>query len=66
MIDAGAAIQTYLVVHGITTVGAIIVFLIRNEHRITRLESNFTNLKNSHDALTNRGTIRHDFGENKL
>uniref|UniRef100_A0A6H1ZW90 YvrJ family protein n=1 Tax=viral metagenome TaxID=1070528 RepID=A0A6H1ZW90_9ZZZZ len=64
--DLSAAIQTYLVIHGVSTVGAVIVFLIRNEHRITKLETSLNNLKESHDALTDHGTIRHDFGENKL
>ncbi len=55
--DLTTAIQTYLFVHGISTVGAMIIFLIRNEHRITKLETNLNNLKTSHDALTNYGTI---------
>ena len=62
--DFNPVIQTYLWVHGISTVGAIVIFLIRNEHRITKLETTLKNLKDSHDALTDYGTIRHDFGEN--
>lgn len=49
----------YLIIHGIVTVGALIGFLIRNEHRITAIEINFNNLKNSHDILTNHGTLPH-------
>ena len=64
--DGLAAIQTYLIAHGVSTVGAIIVFLVRNEHRVTKLETSLNNLKESHDVLTDHGTIRHDFGENKL
>lgn len=64
--DLSTAIQTYLIVHGISTVGAVIVFLIRNEHRITKLETSHQALKESHNALTDHGTIRHDFGDNKL
>lgn len=57
--DLTAAIQTYLLVHGISTVGAVVIFLIRNEHRITKLETNFNNLQKSHDSLTNHGTKGH-------
>lgn len=66
MIDLTTAVQTYLVVHGVSTVGAIVVFLIRNEHRITRLETSLNNLKESHDALTDHGTIGHKTSEIKL
>lgn len=59
MIDAGTAIQGYLIAHGITTVGAIIIFLVRNEHRITKLEANHSNLKDQHDILTAMGTTPH-------
>ena len=59
MIDPNTAIQTYLIVHGISTIGAVIVFLIRNEHRITKLETTLNNLKDSHDQLTDYGTIGH-------
>lgn len=64
--DLTAAIQTYLVIHGVSTVGAIVVFLIRNEHRITKVETSLGSLKESHDTLTDHGTIRHGFGEIKL
>lgn len=57
--DLTAAIQTYLLVHGISTVGGIVFFLIRNEHRITRVETTLNNLKTSHDVLTEHGTIPH-------
>jgi hypothetical protein len=30
---------TYLIVHGISTIGGLFVFLLRVEHRITRLET---------------------------
>lgn len=59
--DLSAAIQAYLLIHGISTVGAVIVFLIRNEHRITWVETTLNNLKESHDQLTDHGTIGHDF-----
>ena len=57
--DLTAAIQTYLVVHGLSTVGAIVIFLVRNEHRITKLETSFNNLEKTHDWLTNYGTNPH-------
>ena len=57
--DLTAAIQTYLLVHGISTVGAVVIFLIRNEHRITKLEVSHDSLKASHDALTRHGTVSH-------
>ena len=60
MIDLTTAVQSYLIIHGVSTVGAILIFLIRNEHRITQLETNLNNLKKSHDVLTDHGTIRHD------
>lgn len=52
-------IALYLGTHAVITVGAIIGFLIRTEHRITKLETTLTILKDSHDALTNMGTLRH-------
>ena len=57
--DLTSAISTYLLVHGLSTVGAVVIFLVRNEHRITKLETNFINLKETHDRLTNHGTIEH-------
>jgi len=57
--DLPTAIQTYLCVHGVATVGAIVIFLIRNEHRITKVETILNNLKESHDELTDHGTIKH-------
>lgn len=51
--------QAYLLVHGLSTVGAVVVFLIRNEHRITKLETAFNNLKESHDSLTSYGNLPH-------
>lgn len=64
--DLTNAILTYLIIHGVSTIGAIMLFLIRNEHRITKVETFLNNLKESHDILTDHGTIRHDFVENKL
>lgn len=57
--DLTAAIQTYLLVHGLSTIGAVVIFLVRNEHRVTKLETSFNNLKETHDRLTNHGTIGH-------
>lgn len=51
--------QGYLIIHGFITVGALVGFLIRNEHRITKLEVEHKNLKNSHDTLTGHGTVPH-------
>lgn len=59
MIDLTTAVQSYLIIHGVSTVGTIIVFLIRNEHRLTKLETSLNHLKESHDALTDYGTIGH-------
>ena len=39
MIDLTTAILYYLLIHGVSTIGAIIVFLVRNEHRLTKLET---------------------------
>lgn len=52
-------IEAYLIIHGVVTVGAIITFLVKNEHRITKLEVDHENLKDSHDTLTNYGTLFH-------
>ena len=30
---------TYLVIHGIVTLGAIVTFVVRVEHRLTKLET---------------------------
>lgn len=49
----------YLGIHAITTVGTVVVFLIRNEHRITKMETRLDYLEKSHDALTARGTVPH-------
>ena len=37
--NSSIAIQTYLIVHGIITIGSIITFVLRVEHRLTRLET---------------------------
>jgi len=58
-------ITTYLVIHGVTTVGAVIIFLIRNEHRITKLETTLTILKEQHDRLTAKGTAAHTIDHQK-
>jgi NADH:ubiquinone oxidoreductase subunit 2 (subunit N) len=60
MIDLTTAILYYLLIHGVSTIGAIIVFLIRNENRLTKLETSLNGLKESHDLLTDHGTMRHD------
>ena len=57
--DLTGAVQTYLVIHGLSTIGAIVIFLIRNEHRITKVETTLNNLKDSHDQITSHGTIGH-------
>jgi len=57
--DLTAAIQTYLLVHGISTVGAVVIFLVRNEHRVTKLETSLDNLQKSHDIFTDHGRIGH-------
>ncbi len=53
-------IEAYLAIHGVSTIGAIIIFLIRNEHRLTKLETSHQLLKESHDAMTNIGTKGHE------
>ena len=50
----------YLTIHGVTTVGTVIVFLVRNEHRITKMETRLDYLEKSHDTLTAKGTIGHE------
>ena len=52
-------LTTYLLIHGVLTVGSVLAFFIRNEHRITKLEVSHDNLKTSHDVLTGHGTISH-------
>lgn len=46
------ALTSYLIIHGIATVGSVVVFLIRNEHRITKLETTLALLKEQHDRYT--------------
>lgn len=57
--DLTAAMETYLWVHGLSTIGAIIVFLVRTEHRITVVETKLGLLKESHDHLTGHGQVGH-------
>ena len=49
----------YLGLHAATTVGTVVIFLIRNEHRITKIETRLDYLEKSHDTLTARGTVPH-------
>lgn len=51
--------QIYLAVHGVTTLGTVIIFLIRNEHRLTRLETKQEALEKQHNVLTAYGTKPH-------
>lgn len=52
-------IEIYLTIHGITTVGAIIGFFIRNEHRITKLETTLDILHREHTRIMSQhGHIR--------
>ncbi len=44
--------HVYFVVHGVATVGATVAFLIRNEHRMTVLETKLNRLQQEHDNLT--------------
>ena len=37
--DFSAGIQAYLIAHGAITVGVIIAFVVRVEHRLTKLET---------------------------
>jgi len=37
--DTISAVQSYLVIHGIITLGAVITFVVRVEHRLTKLET---------------------------
>lgn len=53
-------LEGYLLVHGVSTIGAIIIFLIRNEHRLTETETTLKLLKDQHDIITGRGTIPHE------
>lgn len=46
----------YLGLHAATTVGTVVVFLVRNEHRITKMETRLDYLEKSHDAYTAKGT----------
>lgn len=54
-------IETYLLLHGVSTIGAIILFLIRTEHRITKLETRLDDLKEEHDKITSLNTKHHSF-----
>ena len=49
----------YLGLHAVTTVGTVVIFLIRNEHRITKMETRLDYLEKSHDTLTAMGTLPH-------
>ena len=49
----------YLIFHGVVTLGALIGFLIKNDHRITTVEVELRALKESHDTLTHHGTLPH-------
>jgi len=49
----------YLAIHGFSTVGAIIIFLIRNENRLTKVEITLQLLKDQHDKITKYGTLPH-------
>jgi hypothetical protein len=49
----------YLAIHGTATVGSLVAFMVRNEHRITRIETKLENLEKSHNMLTDHGTIGH-------
>ena len=37
--DLISSIQAYFIIHGIATLGAIVTFVIRVEHRLTKLET---------------------------
>ena len=47
-----AELTTYLLVHGIITVGSVLTFFIRNEHRITKVETTVALLKEQLDRHT--------------
>lgn len=64
--DLTSAIQTYLIVHGFSTIGVVVIFLIRNEHRVTKVETTLNILKETHDAITSHGTIQHRIDKTKL
>jgi len=55
MIETPPTIILYLLVHGITTVGSIMLFFIRNEHRITKIETKLDYLERSHGLLMATG-----------
>ena len=37
--DLTTTLLTYLITHGVITIGAIITFVVRVEHRLTKLET---------------------------
>ena len=49
----------YLAIHGTATVGSLVAFMVRNEHRITRIETKLETLELQHYALTKDGTTPH-------
>ena len=55
----------YMIIHGLTTVGGLFTFLIRNENRMTKIETRLDVLGKQHDRLTNYGTDFHTFGDPK-
>lgn len=59
MTEPNITIELYMVLHGLSTIGAITIFLIRNEHRITKLEVSHKDLKDQHNTLTAMGTTAH-------
>lgn len=43
--DLVRLMEAYLILHGVATVGAMVVFLMRNEHRITKIETTLSLLE---------------------
>ena len=46
--------EWYLIIHGLSTVGAVIVFMLRNEHRVTKLDTNLDRIMREHDDITRK------------
>jgi hypothetical protein len=52
-------ITIYLLIHGITTIGAVIMFLLRTENRLTKTETRLDTIERQHNAITAYGMSPH-------
>ena len=53
-------VNIYLIIHGITTIGAVVAFLLRTEHRMTRTETRLDTIEKQHNVMTAYGLVPHN------